>query len=79
MCSQWYETFGMFIVEAYSNSVPAIVGRIGNIKDFEEESVTGELFSYNDPSDMVVAIERFEKKPQKEYCRNTYAYYCRNL
>ncbi len=79
MCSQWYETFGMVIAEAYSNGVPAIVGRIGNIKDLVVESVTGELFTYNDPQDMVVAIERFESKPQDEYSRNAYAYYCQNL
>lgn len=60
MCSQWYETFGMVIAEAYSNGVPAIVGRIGNIKDLVEESVTGELFVYDDPEDLIAAVERFE-------------------
>ena len=79
MCSQWYETFGMVIAEAYSNGVPVIVGRIGNIKDLVDESVTGELFTYNDPQDMVSAIERFESKQQEEYSRNAYAYYCQNL
>lgn len=79
MCSQWYETFGMVIAEAYSNGVPAIVGRIGNIKDLVDESVTGELFTYNDPKGMIAAIERFESKPQAEYSRNAYEYYCRNL
>lgn len=79
MCSQWYETFGMVIAEAYSNGVPVIVGRIGNIKDLVDESVTGELFTYNDPEDMVTAIKRFESKSQKEYSRNAYEYYCCNL
>lgn len=79
MCSQWYETFGMVIAEAYSNGVPVIVGRIGNIKDLVDESVTGELFTYNDPEDMIAAIERFESKSQREYAQNAYAYYCQNL
>lgn len=79
MCSQWYETFGMVIAEAYSNGVPVLVGRIGNIKDLVDESVTGELFTYNDAQDMVAAIERFESKSQEEYSRNAYAYYCQNL
>lgn len=79
MCSQWYETFGMVIAEAYSNGVPVIVGRIGNIKDLVDESLTGELFTYNDPKDMVAAIERFESRPQKEYSKNAYNYYCNNL
>lgn len=79
MCSQWYETFGMVIAEAYSNGVPAIVGRIGNIKDLVDESVTGELFAYDDPKDLVVAVERFESKSQVEYSKNAYDFYCRNL
>lgn len=79
MCSQWYETFGMVIAEAYSNGVPAIVGRIGNIKDLVDESVTGELFAYDDPKDLVAAVERFESKSQVEYSKNAYDFYCRNL
>ena len=79
MCSQWYETFGMVIAEAYSNGVPAIVGRIGNIKDLVDESVTGELFAYDDSKDLVAAVERFESKPQVEYSKNAYDFYCRNL
>lgn len=79
MCSQWYETFGMVIAEAYSNGVPAIVGRIGNIKELVDESVTGELFAYNDPKDLISAVERFESNPQAEYSKNAYEFYCRNL
>ena len=79
MCSQWYETFGMVIAEAYSNGVPAIVGRIGNIKDLVDESVTGELFTYDDPKDLIAAVERFESKPQADYSKNAYDFYCRNL
>ena len=79
MCSQWYETFGMVIAEAYSNGVPAIVGRIGNTKDLVDESVTGELFAYDDSKDLVAAVERFESKPQVEYSKNAYDFYCRNL
>lgn len=79
MCSQWYETFGMVIAEAYSSGLPVIVGRIGNIKDLVEESVTGELFTYDSPKDMIAAIDRFESKPQEEYSRRAYEYYCQNL
>lgn len=79
MCSQWYETFGMVIAEAYSNGVPVIVGRIGNIKELVKETVTGELFSYNDPQDLIDAIERFERKPQGEYSKNAYEYYRSHL
>ena len=79
MCSQWYETFGMVIIEAYSNGVPAIVGRIGNIKDLVDESVTGELFTYYDPKDMILSIYRFENKSQADYRLNAYNYYYQNF
>ena len=59
--------------------MPAIVGRIGNIKDLVDESVTGELFAYDDSKDLVAAVERFESKPQVEYSKNAYDFYCRNL
>lgn len=79
MCSQWYETFGMVIAEAYSNGVPVIVGRIGNIKDLVDESVTGELFTYDNPKHLIAAVERFESKSQIEYSKHAYDFYCRNL
>lgn len=79
MCSQWYETFGMVIAEAYSNALPVIVGRIGNIQGLVKESETGELFTYDSSEDMVAAIERFESKPQEEYSKNAYDYYCQKL
>jgi glycosyltransferase involved in cell wall biosynthesis len=75
MCSQWYETFGMVIVEAYSNGVPVIVGNIGNIKDLVIEGETGELFQYNSSEALVEAVERFEKKYDSSYGYNGYKLY----
>lgn len=75
MCSQWYETFGMVIAEAYSNGVPAIVGDIGNIRGLVVEGETGELFTYNSPDALVDAVERFERNQDTPYGGNAYRFY----
>ena len=72
MCSQWYETFGMVIAEAYSCGTPVIVGDIGNIKDLVITGKTGELFTYNSPDDMISTIKRFAANSYGEYSKNAY-------
>ena len=79
MCSQWYETFGMVIAEAYSCGTPVIVGNIGNIKDLVIPGKTGELFTYNSYQDMIEAIKLFESKSYEEYSRNSYAFFNEKL
>lgn len=75
MCSQWYETFGMVIAEAYSNGTPVIVGGVGNIKDLVVEGSNGTLFRYNSVEDLQKAVTRFETMDIAELSRNAYAYY----
>ena len=58
--SQWYETFGMIIIEAYANSVPVIVGDIGNIGTLVDEKITGLKFKYNSYESLKKAIIMFE-------------------
>lgn len=79
MCSQWYETFGMVIAEAYSNGVPAIVGNIGNIKNLVISGVNGEMFEYNSVEALVSAIDRFEANDDVDYSGNAYSFYKKNL
>lgn len=79
MCSQCYETFGMVIAEAYSCGTPVIVGNIGNIKDLVIPGVTGETFTYNSSTEMVIAIERFEKKEYCTYSKNAYDFFEKHL
>lgn len=59
--SQWYETFGMIIAEAYANSVPVIVGDIGNIGTLVEDGVTGLKFKYNSYKALKATVEEFER------------------
>lgn len=61
--SQWYETFGMVVIEAYANHVPVIVGDIGNIGDLVLDKKTGRKFKYNSVKDLNRVIEEFEDEP----------------
>ena len=73
--SQWYETFGMIIAEAFSSSVPVISGDIGNIGILVEQGITGEKFVYNDSSSLIEAVKRFEKKEISVLGENAYLEY----
>lgn len=79
MCSQWYETFGMVIAEAYSNGTPAIVGRIGNIQDLVKDGETGCLFEYNSSDSLMDTVERFEKMNRNTIGSAAYQYFHNNL
>lgn len=58
--SQWYETFGMVVIEAYACHIPVIVGNIGNIGDLVVDEVTGRKFIYDSVKDLNRVIEEFE-------------------
>lgn len=58
--SQWYETFGMIIAEAYAAHRALIVGNIGNIATLVDEGKTGLKFKYDDYHDLVDTVTRFE-------------------
>ena len=75
MCSQWYETFGMVIVEAYSNGVPVIVGNIGNIKELVINGTTGELFDYNSVNQLIEKIRKLSGCNTAEMGYRGYQYY----
>lgn len=76
--SQGYETFGMVILEAYSNGTPAIVGDIGNIKDLVLEGKTGLKFTYNSSEELIKAILKFEMMDRKELGKNAYDFFKNN-
>ena len=79
MCSQWYETFGMVIVEAYSNGVPVIVGNIGNIQELVKPDVTGKLFTYNSEDALANVVLNFNEEEISLFGRNCYKYYKNNF
>ena len=58
--SEWYETFGMVMAEAFSKSVPVIASRLGNITTIVEDGKSGLLFEAGNPDDLMEKITHFE-------------------
>lgn len=52
MPSEWYETFGLVIVEAFSHGLPVIVSRLGAMAELVEDGKTGLLFTAGDAADL---------------------------
>ena len=75
VASQWYETFGMIVVEAFASRVPVIVGDIGNVGDLVDDLVNGVKFRYDSPEDLVKAIYRFEQLDRNKLSKNAYSKY----
>ena len=77
MCSQWYETFGMVIVEAYSNKIPVIVGNIGNIRGLVDEGKTGYTFDYNSKESLIKAVMKMEQSDSDMMGELAYDAFCK--
>jgi glycosyltransferase involved in cell wall biosynthesis len=73
--SEWYETFGMTIGEAFTCGLPVLASRLGAITEIVEGGRTGIHFTPGDPEDLAVKVEwawTHEKEMQemgKEACR----------
>lgn len=70
--SQWYETFGMVIIEAYACHKPVLVGDIGNISLLVEDGKTGYKFRYNDADALVDTIKRMEHEDRRAMGEESY-------
>ena len=79
MSSQWYETFGMSMAEAYSYGVPVIAGRIGNLDGMVEEGVTGLKFTYNSADDLADKVRKFNRLDLLGMKKNAREFYERNF
>lgn len=77
--SQWYETFGMIIIEAYAAHKPVIVGNIGNIASLVDEGITGVCFDYNSTDALRDSILQFEKINASGMGENAYRKYLSEL
>ena len=72
VASQWYETFGMIVVEAFSSGVPVIVGDIGNVASLVDDGVNGVKFKYDSADSLIQAVERFKQLPREILGENAY-------
>lgn len=52
MPSEWTETFGLVIIEAFANGLPVIASRLGAMEDNVEDGVTGLHFNPGDVQDL---------------------------
>jgi glycosyltransferase involved in cell wall biosynthesis len=55
--SEWYETFGMVIIEAFACGVPVICSRLGAMQEIVADGCTGLHFTPSDPEDLAQKIE----------------------
>jgi glycosyltransferase involved in cell wall biosynthesis len=62
--SEWYETFGMTIIEAFACGTPVIAARIGAYAELVDEGVTGLLFQPGDVDGLQDAVSRLMQSAQ---------------
>jgi glycosyltransferase involved in cell wall biosynthesis len=62
--SQWYETFGLVVVEALARGTPVIASRIGGIEEIVEDAKTGLLFTPGDHRDLTIRILWLKRNSQ---------------
>lgn len=55
--SEWYEPFGMVIVEAFATGLPVIASRLAGITEIVKEGYSGWNFKPNDPEDLASTIQ----------------------
>lgn len=55
--SEWYETFGLTMVEAFASGVPVICCRMGAMKEIVEDGRTGLHFTPGDAQDLAEKVE----------------------
>ena len=72
--SQWYETFGMGVIEAYARKVPVIALDQGNIGNLVIDGVTGKKYK-NSVDSLNKALTAFENLDRKQLGENAYKEY----
>lgn len=76
MPTQWYEGFGMVVIEAYSVGTPVVGSDIGNVADLIKDGETGIHFRYDDPSSLARAVRWIQAHPlDPDHIREIYATY----
>jgi len=73
--SEWFETFGRTVVEAFSQGTPVLAADLGCVRELVEEGVTGYRFSPGNVDALVAGALRFSAGGEYERMRAN----CRNL
>ena len=64
-CSEWFETFGLTMIEAFACGVPVVATRLGAMAEIVEEGRTGLLFTPGDTDDLSTKVEWAFTRPQE--------------
>ena len=78
VCPQWYETFCLTIIEAFSEHLPVIGGRISNVQNLIKDKVNGLLFQYDSVQGLIDAVNEFERCDRKKMADSSYQTWLRD-
>jgi len=67
MPSEWYETFGLVIIEAFSQGLPVVASRLGGMAEIIEDGETGLHFEAGNASDLADKVRWMNEHPEE--CR----------
>lgn len=63
--SEWYETFGLTMVEAFASGVPVICSRMGAMEEIVDDGRTGFHFTPGDAQDLAEKVEWAWSHPER--------------
>ena len=63
--SEWYEPFGLTIVEAFACGIPVIGSRLGAVEELINDGHTGLLFASGNPQDLAHRIDWASRHPHE--------------
>ncbi|MGB2959028.1 MAG: glycosyltransferase family 4 protein [Bacteroidota bacterium] len=63
--SEWFETFGLVIIEAFASGIPVVASRLGCMMEIVKEGETGLLFSPGDAIDLAAKVRWAMDHPGK--------------
>ncbi|HUY99038.1 MAG TPA: glycosyltransferase [Thermomicrobiaceae bacterium] len=61
--SEWYETFGRVVIEAYARGTPVLASNLGAVAELVEPGRTGLLFAPADPPALAAAVSSVWEHP----------------
>lgn len=63
--SEWYETFGMVVIEAFAHGLPVIASRLGSLAELVNDGVTGLHFEPGNADDLRAKVRWLTDHPEE--------------
>ncbi len=70
--SEWYETFGLVILEAYAVGKPVLASRMGSLPHVVREGKSGLLFAAGESKDLAEKIGHMSNNPEEREAMGRY-------